>query len=463
MMEFIETINVRLAKCVSWMLAIMVVHCQSWSTAATPFLIGRSSCASATCHGGIIGSGPAWHTSDSVWEAYDPHTRAGRRLFSDQSRRIVARLAPETHNDPRAYFEILRTRCVSCHATVAADQTRTAGSLAREDIERGVSCESCHGPASEWVQSHTEMTWHGPSRFEQATGMRDTESWLSRTATCARCHVGSRSADGLVRDVNHDLIAAGHPVLRFDMVVYFRNLPPHWDPESSQGALTAMQQHTAARLKLLQAAADLTRERWQAQSHDPLAAWPELADYDCFGCHQALSTDRRGEPSGRPAWNPWYTARLNVPKHPLALLRAVARVLPEGHRSGAAGPAATLEPESALDAVARDASARAESTLARMQPDSAQALANTLHGGSTIDNWYDAAIWYLEMKAAVRDAAIADQQRAAVEAELAALIDTQLQFDHPDARFDSPAHFQAQEIHGHRHELMRLLQLDPTR
>ncbi len=30
-------------------------------------------------------------------------------------------------------------------------------------------------------------------------------------------------------EVDHDLIAAGHPALRFEFATYFANLPPHWD------------------------------------------------------------------------------------------------------------------------------------------------------------------------------------------------------------------------------------------
>ena len=38
------------------------------------------------------------------------------------------------------------------------------------------------------------------------------------------CHVGTPDAN-----VDHDMIAAGHPPLRFEFSSYLANLPPHWD------------------------------------------------------------------------------------------------------------------------------------------------------------------------------------------------------------------------------------------
>ena len=46
-------------------------------------------------------------------------------------------------------------------------------------------------------------------------GMIDTKNLLVRAPTCASCHVGS--AD---QDMNHDMIAAGHPPLRFEQASY---------------------------------------------------------------------------------------------------------------------------------------------------------------------------------------------------------------------------------------------------
>ena len=52
--------------------------------------------------------------------------------------------------------------------------------------------------------------------------MRDTKNLQVRAELCASCHVG-----GKAKDVNHDLLAAGHPPLRFELTAYHRKLTSH--------------------------------------------------------------------------------------------------------------------------------------------------------------------------------------------------------------------------------------------
>ena len=59
--------------------------------------------------------------------------------------------------------------------------------------------------------------------------MTDLNSVATRVMICAGCRVGSPEERGIpIRDVTHDLIAAGHPRLNFDYATYVRSLPPHW-------------------------------------------------------------------------------------------------------------------------------------------------------------------------------------------------------------------------------------------
>ena len=53
--------------------------------------------------------------------------------------------------------------------------------------------------------------------------MRPTKDLLARGQACAECHVGKGTAD-----VNHDLIAAGHPRLNFEYGSQLAKLPKHW-------------------------------------------------------------------------------------------------------------------------------------------------------------------------------------------------------------------------------------------
>src|SRR5207244_3878357 len=66
--------------------------------------------------------------------------------------------------------------------------------------------------------------WKTKSRRDkELLGFLPTKNLAVRAGQCAACHVGSGAAD-----VNHDLIAAGHPRLNFDLAKYHAKLPHHW-------------------------------------------------------------------------------------------------------------------------------------------------------------------------------------------------------------------------------------------
>ena len=186
------------------------------------------------------------------------------------------------HQDPQ---------CLSCHATPRSvtDLKATAG--LNQD---GVACEACHGPSQRWLGEHTSSAWINRSAHEKETaGFFDTKNLARRAGICAGCHVGSRSSlDDLdpfpSRDVNHDLIAAGHPRLTFELAAYLDNLPAHWlekgrnaDPDFPVRAWSVGQTESArAALELLaDRAADLT------------SPWPEFSAYGCFACHHSLADE----------------------------------------------------------------------------------------------------------------------------------------------------------------------------
>jgi hypothetical protein len=116
--------------------------------------------------------------------------------------------------------------------------------------------------------------------------------------------------------VNHDLIAAGHPVLKFELAAYHELLPKHWrgDKEREQAARFETALWSAGQVAAADAALALLD--WRAKestSKHPDAAWPELSEYDCFSCHHDLvdpSWRRQrtvaGPQLGRPAWGTWY-------------------------------------------------------------------------------------------------------------------------------------------------------------
>ncbi len=268
---------------------------------------GSQSCASATCHGGAVGRGPAWNSSFSLSRSADPHATAGLRLYDADSQRIVSLLAPDVFApaqqgeiepaqqgvmDPVKYAGVLRQRCISCHTSASASEVMVSGELTPQLVSDGVSCKSCHGSADRWLTEHVKVSWQGTKRFEPATGMRDTESIVGRAETCVRCHVGSRSSDGLIRDMNHDLIAAGHPALRFDLWIYNQNLPHHWASDSGvekHFEESVLRVREIGRRVAAAAAADLSAERAQDSmvvsgattglTAEAAVPWPELSDF----------------------------------------------------------------------------------------------------------------------------------------------------------------------------------------
>jgi hypothetical protein len=171
--------------------------------------------------------------------------------------------------------------------------------------------------------------------------MRNTKDPISRANLCVRCHVG-----GPDRDVNHDLIAAGHPRLNFEYHAFMANLPRHWDDSRDRELLQTQPQSTAARpadyearlwaigqaaaahaaLQLLEQRAQRSIDTQTAAQpeevaresgwrHGPVApAWPELAEFSCYSCHHALKTARgpirspkeRKRPLGSLPWGTWY-------------------------------------------------------------------------------------------------------------------------------------------------------------
>jgi hypothetical protein len=274
-----------------------------------PRLEGVASCASMACHGS---NGPPgnWRSEYTTWAMCDPHSRAYTELFSDRSRRIQENLN-RGEQDPSKHLSADKNPlCLKCHAT----DTRHHAVAERFTLADGVGCESCHGGAGEWLAQHYKLPWKEMSPGEKAkVGFTFTKDLGVRAEVCGRCHVGSVDAAGLPdQEVNHDLIAAGHPRLRFEFGAYLANYPKHWSvhedekrhPDLQARAWMVGQVASArAALHLLQARA--------AATANPTVVWPEFAEYDCYSCHHDLTSPSWQQEPGRRGQmrrNPWYTS-----------------------------------------------------------------------------------------------------------------------------------------------------------
>lgn len=256
---------------------------------------GVASCANSGCHGSTLPlqSSRVLQNEYYTWLNSDRHARAYNVLFNALSARIVRNM----HLKKKAYQETL---CLDCHST-NVPASKVAG---RIDPEDGVQCETCHGPAGGWRGEHTEAGWTHEQSV--ARGMIDLRDLRVRAHGCDRCHLGS--AD---KDVDHELIASGHPLLSFELDNYTETMPAHWTPRKETHGVPAWAVGQAMAFR--DSLANLAR-------HARGDKWPEFSDMSCANCHHALegSTWRQERGwtgrAGLPAWSPkqWAVLRLVV-------------------------------------------------------------------------------------------------------------------------------------------------------
>lgn len=233
--------------------------------------------------------------------ADDPHARAYRVLFNADSQRMASIL-----KIPAAHESAL---CLKCHAV---DGVKPSGAVAE-----GVGCGACHGPAERWIGVHHQPGWKSLSnrdKWEQF-GFVPNENLVAREMNCATCHVGA--AD---REVNHDLIAAGHPRLAFDYAKhhFHPRYRKHWQEKHPQPDFE-VKAWMIGRAVNLRAAAELLRARAErATVEDPKTPWPEFANSSCYACHQTIGDAPRRNESGSPRspgsllWEPWHGGGIEV-------------------------------------------------------------------------------------------------------------------------------------------------------
>ena len=256
-------------------ICVLLLLCSALSfaqTAEAPKYTGPGSCASPACHGSVqVKTDTSVQQNEySIWVVKDKHARAYAVLSNDVAKRI-ARLMGLKQPDQEP-------RCLACHAldVPEAQRARTF------DATDGVSCESCHGPASAWLGKHTEKGWSYEKSV--ALGMKDLRDPGNRAENCLTCHVGTKE-----KNVDHELIAAGHPDLVFELASYTSAMPKHWKevgekPNGTRDPWFEVRELAAA--QAVQLREQLNRVVRNAQG--PI--WPEYADLDCFACHHSLTS-----------------------------------------------------------------------------------------------------------------------------------------------------------------------------
>jgi hypothetical protein len=213
-----------------------------------------------------------------TWSHEDAHSKAFTSLRSLKSRQIAAKLGI---GDPSQAKE-----CLDCHTDNVPPQQRGE----KFSLADGVGCEACHGGSEYWLATHTSkrVTY----RENVARGMYPTADLRQRAELCLSCHYGS--AD---RFATHRMMAAGHPRLSFEMDTFLALQPPHYrvDDDYRKRKPTSSSTQIWSYGQLAEALREMNALQGPRVNNG--AAFPELALFNCYGCH--MSSMRRTDWSHR--------------------------------------------------------------------------------------------------------------------------------------------------------------------
>jgi hypothetical protein len=288
--------------------SLSVVSAQTVKSGSEPMkYIGPGSCAATSCHGSVkpVADSRILQTEYTTWILKDRHSRAYQALTGDVGERMarILKLGAKAQESPK---------CLACHALYTTPEQRGRAF----EISEGVSCENCHGPAQAWLGQHTEK--ESPEKHARSVrefGMVDTRNVILRTEKCLQCHLGTAN-----KFVDHEMIAAGHPDLYFELDSFSAVMPRHWkEPRESTPGKPAedpnwvgVRDWSAGQAVQLRAA--MERLTWRAKNErsDKKDIWPEYSELSCMACHHSLGPAKgswrqehgyTGRRPGDPAWN----------------------------------------------------------------------------------------------------------------------------------------------------------------
>ncbi len=262
---------------------------------------GPGSCASTSCHGSVTPrtENDVLQNEYSTWIVKDKHAQSYRALTGNIGERMAGILGlGKAETAPR---------CLACHALnpPAEERSRTF------DVSEGVSCESCHGPASGWLGPHTERDW--THQKSVALGMVDTRDLVKRTEKCLSCHLGSEQ-----KFVDHEMIAGGHPDLFFELDSFSAVMPRHWKESASADAGKQSDPWYDVRELTTGQAVQLRESMIRLAGRTRGKIWPEYSEMQCYACHHSLTPPEqswrqaRGYEGRRPGDPPWNASRYAV-------------------------------------------------------------------------------------------------------------------------------------------------------
>lgn len=185
------------------LLAALLAAASPQAAEVSPRFAGSPSCATSMCHGG---AGELRHQT-TIWQKQDIHSRTYNTLVNARSAQIAVAL--------KISDATTSARCTTCHAPFS-DVPKSAFLAEITKPTEGVSCESCHGPAEQWIRAHTRPDYSHRDRV--LAGLRDLKHLYVRANSCVACH----------QTVEPALLTAGHPELVFELDGQAVSQPKHW-------------------------------------------------------------------------------------------------------------------------------------------------------------------------------------------------------------------------------------------
>jgi hypothetical protein len=178
-----------------------------------------------------------------------------------------------------------------------------------------------------------------------ANGMIDTKDLTTRADTCLQCHIGDAT-----HIVDHDLIAAGHPDLAFELETFSEAQPAHHRPKPA---------NLRVRAWAVGETEGLAKSMSLVAMHAP-KNWPEFSDMECYQCHHDLRSESwriaRGYGSRRPGSLQLNSSRFEIVRALVGVSAPEERNALDSAFSGLAANAPDGAP--AVEAIARRLTAR---------------------------------------------------------------------------------------------------------
>jgi hypothetical protein len=271
--------SLRIAVALALCAGLAPVTARAQAGGESPRFEGESRCGNPTCHGAGLPTNEAqkknwkpWKSARSQWlnRNIDHHSRAYATLETSEAKAIAGYMGIDA---------TASEKCLVCHAPAAVADPKDS----RHQRKDGVSCEHCHGPSELWLKPHVEKDWKEKKAQFAGRGFYDNANFKLRAEKCASCHV----------EIDHEIIAGGHPPLQFELVAYAQ-IMKHWDDQDKLPPGTFSPDPTLwsiGQVVGLRRAAQMIARRAGDANYQSIKKFSHFEDKNCYQCHHKLVED----------------------------------------------------------------------------------------------------------------------------------------------------------------------------